>query len=161
MDAGEYEMHFLLYIYCRNIYCIALHLIYNLSNIYVQYTVHVKQRNHTILKIHYSFISFIFTGMSQKMQAINVHTIIYQNNFIIFPWWQVVVYYSLRLLLAPVVETVILLDRLLFLYENGGLCPQNHVILARITLVQQCSTIVIHVFINCIKKTLAEYKIFV
>ncbi|KAG0720629.1 Protein RRNAD1 [Chionoecetes opilio] len=35
-------------------------------------------------------------------------------------WKQVVVYYSLRLLLAPVVETVVLLDRLLFLYDKGA-----------------------------------------
>ncbi|XP_063882966.1 methyltransferase-like protein 25B [Scylla paramamosain] len=34
-------------------------------------------------------------------------------------WQQVVVYYSLRLLLAPVVEAVVLLDRLLFLHDNG------------------------------------------
>ncbi|XP_068212671.1 uncharacterized protein [Palaemon carinicauda] len=56
-------------------------------------------------------------------------------------WMQVVVYYSLRLLLAPVVESIILLDRLLFLYENDiegillpafdpHLSPRNHVLVA-------------------------------
>ncbi|XP_066983035.1 methyltransferase-like protein 25B [Macrobrachium rosenbergii] len=56
-------------------------------------------------------------------------------------WMQVVVYYSLRLLLAPVVESVILLDRLIFLYEEGIegillpafdplLSPRNHVLVA-------------------------------
>ena len=34
-------------------------------------------------------------------------------------WRAVVVFYSLRLLLAPIVETVIQLDRLLYLAENG------------------------------------------
>ncbi|KAK8726965.1 hypothetical protein OTU49_017481 [Cherax quadricarinatus] len=57
-------------------------------------------------------------------------------------WMQVVIYYSLRLLLAPVVESVILLDRLIFLYETGAaesllvptfdplLSPRNHVLVA-------------------------------
>lgn len=34
-------------------------------------------------------------------------------------WKAVVAFYSLRLLLAPIVETVIQLDRLLYLAENG------------------------------------------
>lgn len=34
-------------------------------------------------------------------------------------WKDVVVLYTLRLLLAPLVETVVLWDRLLFLKENG------------------------------------------
>lgn len=56
-------------------------------------------------------------------------------------WWEVVVFYSLRLSLAPVIETAILLDRSLFLYENGLdnllfpifdpiLSPRNHVLMA-------------------------------
>ncbi|KAK8380525.1 hypothetical protein O3P69_016841 [Scylla paramamosain] len=56
-------------------------------------------------------------------------------------WQQVVVYYSLRLLLAPVVEAVVLLDRLLFLHDNGlegilfpafdpQLSPRNHVLVS-------------------------------
>ncbi|XP_042203507.1 protein RRNAD1-like [Homarus americanus] len=56
-------------------------------------------------------------------------------------WMQVVVYYSLRLLLAPVVESLVLLDRLLFLYEQGvesilvptfdpQKSPRNHVLVA-------------------------------
>lgn len=35
-------------------------------------------------------------------------------------WKRVVVFYSLRLLLAPVIETVIQLDRLLYLSEQGN-----------------------------------------
>ncbi|KAK3887915.1 hypothetical protein Pcinc_007998 [Petrolisthes cinctipes] len=65
----------------------------------------------------------------------------YQTQHNLTRWMQVVVYYSLRLLLAPVVETVILLDRLLFLHENGvdgllfpafdpNLSPRNHVLVA-------------------------------
>jgi hypothetical protein len=34
-------------------------------------------------------------------------------------WKQVVIFYTLRLLLAPVVETILLLDRLLYLQEHG------------------------------------------
>jgi hypothetical protein len=34
-------------------------------------------------------------------------------------WWRVVCFYSLRLMLATVVETAVLLDRLLYLRENG------------------------------------------
>lgn len=56
-------------------------------------------------------------------------------------WWEVVTFYSLRLAMAPVIETVILLDRQLFLYENGHnsimlpifdplLSPRNQVIVA-------------------------------
>ena len=56
-------------------------------------------------------------------------------------WWNVVVYYSLRLFFAPLIETVILLDRCLFLLEQGHhsglvpifdpiLSPRNHVLLS-------------------------------
>ncbi|KAF2364002.1 Methyltransferase domain [Trinorchestia longiramus] len=56
-------------------------------------------------------------------------------------WHEVIVFYSLRLLLAPVIETVILLDRCFFLYENGVDCvlvpafdpklsPRNMILLA-------------------------------
>lgn len=34
-------------------------------------------------------------------------------------WKEVVIFYTLRLCLAPLVESVILMDRMLFLYENG------------------------------------------
>lgn len=36
---------------------------------------------------------------------------------------RVVVYFSLSLLLAPVVETLVLLDRMIYLQENGELSP--------------------------------------
>jgi len=56
-------------------------------------------------------------------------------------WWKVVVYYTIRLSLAPVLETVILLDRCISLYENGHsslliplfdpvLSPRNNIIFA-------------------------------
>lgn len=35
-------------------------------------------------------------------------------------WKQVVIFYTLRLMLAPIVESVILYDRLLYLLEHGG-----------------------------------------
>ncbi|CAG9796340.1 unnamed protein product [Diatraea saccharalis] len=57
-------------------------------------------------------------------------------------WRRVVTVYSLRLVLAPLVETVVLLDRLLFILEHGISCeirpvfdpkisPRNHVMIAR------------------------------
>ena len=56
-------------------------------------------------------------------------------------WWHVVIYYSLRLLFAPLIETVILLDRSLFLLEHGHdsslvpifdptQSPRNHVLIS-------------------------------
>jgi len=56
-------------------------------------------------------------------------------------WWEVVTFYTLRLALAPIIETVILLDRSLFLYEkkidnlifplfDPKMSPRNQVILA-------------------------------
>lgn len=57
-------------------------------------------------------------------------------------WHNVVVFYSLRLFLAPVIENIILFDRILFLYENKHsyeiipafdcyLSPRNYVIMSR------------------------------
>lgn len=57
-------------------------------------------------------------------------------------WHNVVVFYSIRLLFAPLIETIILLDRILFLQENKIACnilpafdcnisPRNHVIISR------------------------------
>lgn len=57
-------------------------------------------------------------------------------------WHNVVVFYSLRLLLAPVIENIILFDRMLFLHENKHfyeiipafdcyLSPRNYVIVSR------------------------------
>lgn len=34
-------------------------------------------------------------------------------------WQRVVIFYSIRLMLAPVIETVVQLDRLLYLKEQG------------------------------------------
>ncbi|XP_053611279.1 methyltransferase-like protein 25B isoform X3 [Plodia interpunctella] len=57
-------------------------------------------------------------------------------------WRRVVTVYTLRLALAPLVETVVLLDRVLFVLEHGLSCtihpvfdpkisPRNHIIIAR------------------------------
>merc|ERR1719154_15499 len=56
-------------------------------------------------------------------------------------WWEVVTFYTLRLAMAPIIETVILLDRCLFLYEqqidnlmfplfDPIMSPRNQVIVA-------------------------------
>jgi hypothetical protein len=60
-------------------------------------------------------------------------------------WWQLIVFYSLRLLIASIVETGILLDRVLFLAENGRrsqiipvfdpkISPRNFAIISRYEL---------------------------
>ncbi|CAB3256270.1 unnamed protein product [Arctia plantaginis] len=57
-------------------------------------------------------------------------------------WRRVVVVYTLRLMLAPLVETVVLLDRMLYVIERGLTCeirpvfdpklsPRNHIIIGR------------------------------
>ncbi|XP_041975584.1 protein RRNAD1 [Aricia agestis] len=57
-------------------------------------------------------------------------------------WRRVVVLYTLRLMLAPLVETIILLDRMLYIFENGLSCeihpvfdprisPRNHIIIGK------------------------------
>lgn len=57
-------------------------------------------------------------------------------------WRRVVVVYTLRLALAPLVETVVLLDRVLYVLEHGISCeirpvfdpklsPRNHIIIAK------------------------------
>ena len=37
-------------------------------------------------------------------------------------WMKVVYFYTLRVMIAPVIETVVLLDRALFITENGLSC---------------------------------------
>lgn len=41
-------------------------------------------------------------------------------NLCLDQWKRVVAFYSLRLLLAPLIETAVQLDRLLYIYEKGG-----------------------------------------
>ena len=67
--------------------------------------------------------------------------VIKRINMHLEEWWHVVIYYSLRLLFAPLIETVILLDRSLFLLEHGHdsslvpifdptQSPRNHVLIS-------------------------------
>lgn len=67
-----------------------------------------------------------------------------QINKELSSWWDVVTYYTLRLALAPILETVILLDRCVYLYEQGFssvlvplfdpvLSPRNQLIFAHRT----------------------------
>jgi hypothetical protein len=46
-------------------------------------------------------------------------------------WKRVVIFYTLRLLLAPLVETILLLDRLLYLKELGK--NSLHMVLSRLS----------------------------
>ena len=56
-------------------------------------------------------------------------------------WWKVVALYSLRLSFAPLIETMLLLDRAIYIYENGHdssltpvfepkISPRNHILLS-------------------------------
>ena len=54
-------------------------------------------------------------------------------------WRAVVAFYSLRLLLAPVVETVIQLDRLLFLAENGKIWLRVTTVYSQNKLYNMCA----------------------
>ena len=71
-----------------------------------------------------TFLVVKFPGGNFPVTTIYYHTIIMQTTasqiFVMFGCMcQVVVFYSLRLLLAPVIETVLLLDRGIYLYEQG------------------------------------------
>ena len=46
-------------------------------------------------------------------------TVMERAECLLEKWKQVVAFYTLRLSLSPVVETLILLDRQLYLYEQG------------------------------------------
>ena len=46
-------------------------------------------------------------------------TVMERAEYLLERWKQVVAFYTLRLSLSPVVETLILLDRQLYLYEQG------------------------------------------
>jgi hypothetical protein len=67
---------------------------------------------------------------------------------LLMQWKKVVVFYSLRLLFAPLVESIILLDRLLYLKESGSngkiaavfdakISPRTHVLTAKKKLVNK------------------------
>lgn len=50
---------------------------------------------------------------------LNIHDIKDDINKYLNRWKEVVIFYTLRLCLAPLIESVILMDRMLFLLENG------------------------------------------
>jgi hypothetical protein len=70
---------------------------------------------------------------------------------LLMQWKKVVVFYSLRLLFAPLVESIILLDRLLYLKESGSngkiaavfdakISPRTHVLTAKKNLLKNDNT---------------------
>nr|XP_023012369.1 protein RRNAD1 [Leptinotarsa decemlineata] len=64
--------------------------------------------------------------IEKVMQKMNInppqHMVSLCESLMNKTWKKVIVFYSLRLFLAPLVETIILLDRLLFLKEQGSDC---------------------------------------
>uniref|UniRef100_A0A1A9VP14 Methyltranfer_dom domain-containing protein n=1 Tax=Glossina austeni TaxID=7395 RepID=A0A1A9VP14_GLOAU len=73
------------------------------------------------------------------IRAENLLTAITQSD--LSRWRQIVIYYTLRLFFGPLIESIILYDRILFLIENGcivdikavfeaTISPRNHIIIA-------------------------------
>lgn len=71
----------------------------------------------------------------------NLHTQTQEIEDNLNDWLKVVVYYTLRLQIAPLIETIILLDRLLYINESDGvyliksafdpkLSPRNFIVTA-------------------------------
>ncbi|XP_060066540.1 methyltransferase-like protein 25B [Ylistrum balloti] len=90
-----------------------------------------------------SFESYVKNGLQRLgLDYTSVPVQVMQQAESYLPYWQnVVAFYTLRLSLGPVVESLILLDRMLFLYEQGipsvllpifdpALSPRNFVLLA-------------------------------
>lgn len=57
-----------------------------------------------------------------KLHIIADEKILLYENIVNNTWNKVVSFYSVRLLLAPVVENIVLLDRLLYVLESGSFC---------------------------------------
>jgi hypothetical protein len=67
-------------------------------------------------------LAFVNLGLAVPLEEIESE----ETQLDLLQWKRVVVFYTLRLLLAPLVETILLLDRVLYLKELGknGLCSQ-------------------------------------
>lgn len=72
------------------------------------------------------WLSFLFSSFSTAVEKMNVQLDPNELgsshvNICLDQWKRVVAFYSLRLLFAPLIETVVQLDRLLYIYEKGEL----------------------------------------
>ncbi|XP_069138875.1 methyltransferase-like protein 25B [Argopecten irradians] len=88
------------------------------------------------------FESYVQHSLEKIGSGSDVQALVMQQAHSYLPYWQnVVAFYTLRLSLAPVVESLILLDRMMYLYEHGipsalmpifdpALSPRNFVLLA-------------------------------
>ncbi|KAG1672387.1 Protein RRNAD1 [Nymphon striatum] len=67
-----------------------------------------------------SFKEYTVKTLHQKNVPVSEDLLLYSDTErYLNQWKKLVVFYTLRLMLAPVVETIILFDRLIFLYEQG------------------------------------------
>jgi hypothetical protein len=60
-------------------------------------------------------LAFIKLGLEVPQEDLKSE----ETQLNLLQWKRVVIFYTLRLLLAPLVETILLLDRLLYLQELG------------------------------------------
>lgn len=76
--------------------------------------------NETITNWYFSIPRYASQGLKKLGLSIKIPDDIFEEAFCVLEQWrQVVIFYSLRLSLSPVVESLILLDRQLYLYEQG------------------------------------------
>ncbi|XP_021920505.1 protein RRNAD1-like isoform X3 [Zootermopsis nevadensis] len=116
-----------------------------LEKILVKYWPHLR---HTMIKsikhtnnmtfTQYITLAFINLGLEVPVEDLESE----ETQLDLSQWKRVVIFYTLRLILAPVVETVLLLDRLLYLQELGirsdlipvfdpSLSPRNSILIGR------------------------------
>ena len=67
------------------------------------------------------FVDFIVPTAVEKMKVqLDTNELNSSHvNMCLDQWKRVVAFYSLRLLMAPLIETAVQLDRLLYIYEKG------------------------------------------
>lgn len=86
------------------------------------------------------YITLVFRKLGLEVPLEDVESEEVQMNLL--QWKRVVIFYTLRLLLAPLVETILLLDRLLYLKELGicsaliplfdpSLSPRNSILIGK------------------------------
>ncbi|XP_056633779.1 methyltransferase-like protein 25B [Diorhabda sublineata] len=71
-----------------------------------------------------TFLKYV-QKVCDKFPEISLDEILYHENAVSSSWKYVVVFYSVRLLMAPLIENMILLDRVLYVIENGSHCEIN------------------------------------
>lgn len=72
-----------------------------------------------LIQFHYLLI-FLFTALDKMDVVLDEGDLSSQHvKSCLEQWQRVVIFYTLRLMVAPVIETIVQLDRLLYLAEQG------------------------------------------